>query len=314
MKFSAEKIKDLYKVKAQEFRENQREDRNLKKLIEVYIFKIKKEVIEAALEGKKEIQLSNFLLTDNWWNIDSIATHLNERGFYLTDKDREHFGLIFGQVDILEFNEKYTLNDELDYFLNSLKQLIEARFKKLKFTPQILKNNLILEVNILRKINLLSSINNQINGNYIDHINSKWFSEITELIFKVENFIKSYIPEFNFYENNRLRFNTELFNLTWRFPRESKVINELLTAKNISYISSNDGLEKFNILNDLIKSKAVKGAPKIDFELSYDDNLKLYSGNQIIDFELSETSLIEILETLGFKVNTNKNKFTIFWS
>jgi len=62
MKFSADKINELYKVKAKEFLNNQRAERDIKKLVGPYISKIKKEILEAALEGKKELSLSFFYL------------------------------------------------------------------------------------------------------------------------------------------------------------------------------------------------------------------------------------------------------------
>jgi len=243
-----------------------------------------------------------------------VVSQLESRGFYIADKNLENFGLIFGQIDLLEVNQKNILNDELDKFLSKFEYLIKLNVTKLKFTPPRLKKNLILEIIILRKINLLSSIYRHMSyEDYIPYKYEQWFFEIIDALFSVEKFIRGFIYNFKFAESAHLISNSEKFNLTWRFPRDSELINELLCAENINYISSNEGNTMFNSLNDLIRSKALNGAPKIEFSYSSNEYLKLSYGDKILTFNLLESPLIEALEVLGFKVNTSKNKLIISW-
>lgn len=319
MDFSAKKLKDDLAEKqklvekekaASKLLQAQKSanSRELKALIELN----KPHLFKSALNRKMGERMLTPRYYEKWWNNAEFTKFLLDRGFEIVDFDSEHFGVWFGEIHQLEFDDLNVLEKSLLDSYKDAKEISDSiNNRRMKEIIGSYKRNEVSQINVLR---LLGTFHKLAKLNYfVDEDDEVGLDvpEIDILLSAVEENVSEFLPN-NF---NRLIAGTEnkseFFTISWRFPYESVPQSDGLTAANLNWLASKAGNESFLKFYELIKERVESLNSSLEVKIESDKDNHLIFVDKKLDnllFEISINDLKSLLEALDFKVSISAVK------
>jgi len=313
MDFSAKNLKETIAEK-QRLAEEEKAARKLLRTQEAVNSKALKELIElnkphlfkSALNKRMGAQLLTPRYYEKWWNNAELTKFVLDRGFEIIDFDNEHFGVWFGEIHQLDFDDLKTLEQSLVQSYDDLNNISDSiNNRQLKEVISSYKSNDVSQINVLR---LLVVFHKLTKLNYFvdeDDETGLDVAEIDILLSAVEENVSEFLPN-NF---NRLIVGTEdkseFFTISWRFPYESISQLDGLTAGNLNWLSSKLGNDTFLKLYGLIKVGVESSKSFIEVNIDADDDdYFTFKDEKMVDqvFEMPIEDVKSLLEALDFKV------------
>jgi hypothetical protein len=313
MDFSAKNLKETVAEK-QKLAEEEKAARKLlqtkeavnSKTLKAFIELNKPHLFKSALNKRMSVQLLTPRYYEKWWNYAELTKFVLDRGFEIIDFDNEYFGVWFGEIHQLDFDDLETLEQSLLESYNDLNNISDSiNNRQLKEVINSYKSNDVPQINVLR---LLVVFHKLTKLNYFvdeDDETGLDVAEIDILLSAVEENVSEFLPN-NF---NRLIAGTEdkseFFTISWRFPYESVVHSDGLTAANLNWLSSKLGNDTFLKFYELIKVgvESTKSFIEISIDADHDDYF-IFKDEKMVEqvFEMPIEDVKNLLEALDFKV------------
>lgn len=319
MDFSAKKLKENLAEKQKLAKEEEAAQKLVRakeavksKELKAFIELNKAHLFKSALNKRMGVQLLTPRYYERWWNNAEFTEFLINRGFEIVDFDSEHFGVWFGEIHQLDFDDLKTLENSLIDTYEDVNEIADSiNNKQLKEIVKSYKSNDVPQINVLR---LLVVFHKLLKLNYFvdedDEIGLD-VPDIDILLSAVEENVSEFLPN-NF---NRLivgmEDKSEFFTISWRFPYESISQSDGLTAANLNWLSSKLGNDTFLKLYELIKECVESSKNHIELNISSDDNdYLIFNDKKLNDlvFEMPLDDVKSLLEALDFTVSVEVAK------
>lgn len=320
MDFSAKKLKEDLAAKQKLSAENKDAHSKIlraqkvssSKELKAFIELNKPHLFKNALNKRMGAQLLTPRYYERWWNNAEFTKYVLDRGFEIVDFDSDHFGVWFGEIHQLEFDDLEVLEKSLLNSYEDIKNISSnINNKQLKEIISNYKSNSVAQINVLRLLVLFHRI---IKLNYFvdedDEIGLD-ISEIDIILSTVEENVSEFLPN-NF---NRLivgmEDRNEFFTISWRFPYESIADSDGLTAETLNWLASKVGNDAFLKLYELIKVYVESSKSFVEISVdANDDGYLIFKDHKMIGvvFEMSVKDLKSLLEALDFTVSTTETK------
>lgn len=276
------------------------------KALKAFIELNKPHLFKSALNKRMSVQLLTPRYYEKWWNNAELTKFVLDRGFEIIDFDNEHFGVWFGEIHQLDFDDLMALEKSLLESYEDINQISDTiNNRQLKEIINSYKSNDVPQINVLRllvifhKLNKLNYYVNEDDETGLD------VAEIDILLSAVEENVSEFLPN-NF---NRLIAGTEdkseFFTISWRFPYESDVHFDGLTAANLNWLSSKLGNDTFLKFYELIKVGVESSKSFIEINVgTNDDGYLIFKDIKMVDmlFEMVIEDVKHLLEALDFTV------------
>lgn len=319
MDFSAKKLKEnlAEKQRLARVEEAARELLRAKEVVKskelkAFIELNKPHLFKSALNKRKGVQLLTPRYYESWWNNAEFTEFLLDRGFEIVDFDSDYFGVWFGEIHQLDFDDLQTLEESLLESYEDVKRIASSiNNKQLKEIIRSYKSNNVSQINVLRLLVVFHKI---VKLNYFvdedDEIGLD-VPEINLILSTVEENVSVFLPN-NF---NRLivgmEDQKEFFTISWRIPYESIPESDGLTAENLNWLSSKQGNESFLKIYELIKECVESSKASIELKIQVNKSKYLTFTDQKLAgliFEMSIEDLKCLLEVLDFAVSIVSEK------
>jgi hypothetical protein len=314
MDYSAKSLKVKSDEKIKLLKEKSTAEKKSKAIFRELIKTNKPRLYKAALELKRSVQLpTNPFESSKWWDNHEFTNLLFDSGFDIVNHDSEHFGSWFGPIHSLTPTELRLLEEYLEINFDDIKS--QAKTVKSVGINEIIHNykkNSVRTINILRllvcfhKIYILYVYENEKNSS-----SNEIYSQLQDVI----EYVTSYIPDIFKTINPTVVESDELFSISWRYPSKSVPNNDLLSAETLNWLSSMNGNKIFEALYGAIEKTAESGKLFFETKITCDSNQLInFVDNNIScsDSQFTSTSIKDLFETLGYKVDFIKKSTSQF--